>query len=47
MRSRTDKSLKLQLHRETIRTLDYRPGTAPVDLATSTCRSGRPCCNED
>jgi len=47
MRSRIDKNLKLQLHRETIRTLDYRPGTDPVNVLTSTCRSGKPCCNED
>lgn len=44
---RTVKTQKLQLHRETLRALDYRPATEPVDVVTSTCRSGKPCCNED
>jgi hypothetical protein len=43
---RTVKPRKLQLHRETLRPLDDRPATEPVNVLTSRCHSGALCCNE-
>lgn len=43
---RTIKTRKLQLHRETLRTLADRPATEPINVLTSRCHSGPLCCNE-